>query len=103
MMDYMPDALDEDVGHYGRLDFVMDARHFVDNEEIVGLLAKHHDANEQEIRVMAQQVEEKGYSPPRRDKVLELAGAARFSNQPEPRRPGRLQRLRHAELPRRGL
>ncbi len=55
MMDYMPDAL-EDIGHYSRLDFVMDARHFVDNEEIVGLLVKHHDANEQEIRVMAQQV-----------------------------------------------
>jgi DNA primase large subunit len=73
MMNHMLEALDrgEDIGHYGRLTFAMIARHFVDNEELVELLTKDHDADEREVRAMVQQVEEKGYSPPRRDKVLE--------------------------------
>ena len=72
MMDHMLKALDrgEDIGHFGRLAFVMVARHFVDNDELVELLTKDHDAGEQEIRAMVQQVEEKGYSPPRREKIL---------------------------------
>ncbi len=39
MMNHMLEALDrgEDIGRYGRLTFVMVARHFVDNEELVGL------------------------------------------------------------------
>ena len=73
MMNHMLEALDrgEDIGHFGRLTFVMVARHFVDNDELVELLPKDHDADEQEIRAMVQQVEEKGYSPPRREKILE--------------------------------
>jgi hypothetical protein len=60
MMNHILEALEngEDIGHYGRLTFAMIARHFVDNDE-------------QEVRAMVQQVEEKGYSPPRRDKVLQ--------------------------------
>ena len=73
MMAHMLDALDngEDIGHYGRLVFAMIGRHFVSNDELVELLTKDHDADEQEIRAMVQQVEEKGYSPPRREKILE--------------------------------
>jgi hypothetical protein len=73
MMNHMLEALDrgEDIGHFGRLTFVMVARHFVDNDEFVELLTKDHDGDEQEIRAMVQQVEEKGYSPPRREKILE--------------------------------
>ena len=73
MMNHLLEALDrgEDIGHYGRLTFVMIARHFVSNDELVELLTKDRDADEQEIRVLVQQVEDKGYSPPRRDRVLE--------------------------------
>ena len=37
MMAHLLDALDEgaDVGHYGRLVFVMIARHFLDEDELV--------------------------------------------------------------------
>src|SRR5919112_1423542 len=64
MMAHMLDALDngEDIGHYGRLVFAMIGRHFVSNDELVELLIKDHDADEQEIRAMVQQVEDKGYS-----------------------------------------
>jgi len=73
-MAHMLDALDnrEDIGHYGRLVFAMIGRHFVSNDELVALLTKDHDADEQEIRAMVQQVEDKGYSPPRREKILEF-------------------------------
>jgi hypothetical protein len=80
MMAHMLDALDngEDIGHYGRLVFAMIGRHFVSNDELVGLLTKDHDADEQEIRAMVQQVEDKGYSPPRREKILEFQNQQDF-------------------------
>src|SRR4051812_5765803 len=73
MMSHMLEALDrgEDIGHFGRLTFVMVARHFLSNDELVELLIKDHDADAQEVRALVQQVEEKGYSPPRREKILE--------------------------------
>jgi DNA primase large subunit len=73
MMSHLLDALGngEDIGHYGRLVFAMIARHFVGDDELVELLTKDRDADEQEIRAMVQQVGEKGYSPPRRERILQ--------------------------------
>jgi len=73
MMSHMLDALDDgqDIGHYGRLVFTMIGRHFVGNDELIELLTQDNDAEEKEIRSLVQQVEEKGYSPPKRDKILE--------------------------------
>ena len=89
MMDHLLEALDrgEDIGHYGRLTFVMIARHFVSNDELVELLTKDRDADEQEIRALVQQVEEKGYSPPRRDRVLEWQSQQDFQICPTPDDP----------------
>jgi DNA primase large subunit len=89
MMNHLLEALDrgEDIGHYGRLTFVMIARHFVSNEELVELLTKDRDADEQEIRALVQQVEEKGYSPPRRDRVLEWQSQQDFQICPNPDDP----------------
>lgn len=89
MMAHMLDALDngEDIGHYGRLVFAMVGRHFVENDELVSLLSKDHDAEEGEIRAMVQQVEEKGYSPPRREKILEYQSQQDFAICPNPDDP----------------
>ena len=89
MMNHMLEALErgEDIGHYGRLTFVMVARNFVDNDELVELLSQDHDADEQEIRAMVQQVEEKGYSPPRREKILEWQREQDFQICPNPDDP----------------
>jgi hypothetical protein len=42
MMAHLMDALEHknDIGHYGRLVFVMVARHFLDEDEIVSYLTK---------------------------------------------------------------
>ena len=89
MMAHMLDALDngEDIGHYGRLVFAMIGRHFVSNDELVELLTKDHDADEQEIRAMVQQVEDKGYTPPRREKILEFQSQQDFPICPDPDDP----------------
>ena len=89
MMAHMLDALDdgEDIGHYGRLVFAMIGRHFVSNDELVELLAKDQDTDEQEMRALVQQVEEKGYSPPRREKILEYQRQQDFPICPDPDDP----------------
>jgi hypothetical protein len=89
MMAHMLDALDngEDIGHYGRLVFAMIGRHFVSDDELVELLTKDHDADEQEVRAMVQQVEEKGYSPPRREKILQFQEQQDFRICPNPDDP----------------
>ena len=73
MMSHIIEALEngEDIGHYGRLTFAMVGVYFANNDDLVGLLAKDEDADEGEVRAMVQQVREKGYNPPNRDKVLE--------------------------------
>ena len=88
-MSHMLDALDngEDIGHYGRLVFAMVGRHFVSNDELVGLLTQDRDAEEGEIRAMVQQVEEKGYSPPRRERILEWQSQQDFQICPNPDDP----------------
>ena len=89
MMGHMLDALDngEDIGHYGRLVFAMIGRHFVSNEELVELLTKDEDADEQEIKALVQQVEDKGYSPPRREKILQFQDQQDFPICPNPDDP----------------
>lgn len=86
MMAHMLDALEngEDIGHYGRLVFAMIGRHFVDNDELVGLLVQDRDADEKEIRALVQQVGEKGHSPPKRDKILEYQRQQDFPICPNP-------------------
>lgn len=85
MMNHMLEALEngEDIGHYGRLTFAMISRYFVENEELVGLLTKDTDADEQEVRALVQQVEEKGYNPPRREKILDWQSQQDFQICPD--------------------
>ena len=89
MMNHLLEALDkgEDIGHYGRLTFAMVAHHFVDSEELVQLLAKDGDTDESEARALVQQVEQRGYNPPRRERVLEWQQQQDFPICPNPGDP----------------
>ena len=89
MMNHLLDALDngEDIGHYGRLVFAMIGRHSVSGDELVELLTKDRDADEGDIRAMVRQVEEKGYSPPRREKILQWQEQQDFDICPNPDDP----------------
>ena len=101
MMGHLLNALDkgEDIGHYGRLVFAMIARHFVSDDELVELLTKDHDADEREIRTMVQQVQEKDYSPPRREKILEYQSQQDFPIWPTPDDPDACNPYQELQFP----
>ena len=73
MMAHLMGALDrgEDIGHYGRLVFAMVARHFMDEDELVEHLRKDPDYDETKARALVQQVNQRDYNPPRRERILE--------------------------------
>ena len=89
MMNHLLEALDrgEGIGHFGRLTFAMIARYFVDNDELVRLLAQDASIDENEAGALVQQVEEKGYNPPRRDRILEWQKEQDFQICPNPDDP----------------
>ncbi len=73
MMAHLLEALKKgaDIGHYGRLVFAMVARFFMNEDEVVKLLAKQPDLDEESARAFYLQVEQHDYSPPKREKILE--------------------------------
>lgn len=89
MMAHLLDSLEagKDIGHYGRLVFVMVARHFLEEEELVGYLQKDRDFNEEQARSLVAQVQGKDYNPPRREKILEFQAQQDFPICPNPDDP----------------
>jgi DNA primase large subunit len=89
MMSHLLDALDsgEDIGHYGRLTFAMVAHHFLISDELVEWLAKDGDTDENEASALVQQVEEKRYNPPRRERILQWQSQQEFPICPNPDDP----------------
>ncbi|WP_437808746.1 hypothetical protein [Sorangium sp. So ce1078] len=73
MMAHLLGALDrgESIGRYGRLVFAMIAHHFLDRDELVDWLSRDPEGGAEEARSLAMQVERRGYSPPRRERILE--------------------------------
>jgi hypothetical protein len=73
MMAHLLDALEsgQDIGHYGRLVFTMVARHFMDEDALVDLLAQQPEQDETTARAMLAQVQARDYNPPKRERILE--------------------------------
>ena len=101
MMKHLMDALEQgrDIGHYGRLVFILGARHFLDNEELVEWLAKDKDCDEAKARSLIQQVEQRNYNPPRREKVLEWMQQQGFPICPKPEDPDSCNLYKSLEFP----
>ena len=89
MMSHLMDALaqGENIGHYGRLVFVMVARYFLPEDQLVKLLQADPDMDEDKARALIEQVVSKGYSPPSREKVLEFQKHQEFPICPNPDDP----------------
>ncbi|HLL89475.1 MAG TPA: hypothetical protein VK324_09235 [Tepidisphaeraceae bacterium] len=62
----------ETIGHYGRLVFAMVGRHFAEEDELVKLLKKDPDMDDEQARALVRQVEGRDYNPPRREKILQF-------------------------------
>jgi hypothetical protein len=101
MMAHLLDSLErgEDIGHYGRLVFVMVGRHFMDDDEILEHLSKDTDFSEEQGRLLLKQVEERGYNPPKRERILQWMEKQNFPICPEPDDPGQCNVYRNLDFP----
>src|SRR5205085_11331582 len=101
LMAHLLDALDrkEDIGHYGRLVFVMVARHFLAAEDIVQLLCNDADCTEEHARGLLDQVEERDYNPPARQRILEWMERQGFPICPNPEDPSGCNVYRDLSFP----
>ena len=101
MMAHLIDSLEggEDIGHYGRLTFAMAAHHFMDKDELVKLLMKGGDTDEQKARALVQQVEERDYNPPSRQRILEWQSQQAFRICPNSDDPNACNLYRELEMP----
>lgn len=84
-MAHLLDALRkrEDVGHYGRLVFAMVARHFMSEEEIVKLLARQPEQDEDDARALVTEVNARNYCPPKRERLLDWQAQQEFPLVPD--------------------
>ena len=101
MMAHLLDALEKgtDIGHYGRLVFVMVARHFMDEDGMVGLLAKQPGHGEEDARELVAQVKGHDYNPPKRDKILAWQAEQEFPICPNPDDPQSCNVYRELRFP----
>ena len=83
------DALEagEDVGHYGQFTFAAVAHHFMDEDDVIALLAKQPDMDAEKARAVTLQIEERDYNPPRRERILEQQAHQKFQIIPNPDDP----------------
>jgi hypothetical protein len=81
MMSRLLDSMDrgEDIGHYGRLVFVMVGRHFLSHDELVQHLAKDKDCDQAKAEILIKQVEARGYNPPKPGRIMEWMNKQDFA------------------------
>ena len=101
MMAHLLDSLEKgkDIGHYGRLAFVMVARHFMDEAEILEHLQKNPKFNEDQCRSLMNQVAARDYNPPKRERILEWMQRQKFPICPDTEDPGQCNVYRNLEFP----
>jgi hypothetical protein len=100
-MAHLLDALEAgtDVGHYGRLTFVMVARFFMSDDEMLKLLAKQPGHDEAEMRALIRQVRERDYNPPKPERILEWQARQDFPICPDPEDPRSCNVYRDLQVP----
>jgi hypothetical protein len=89
----------KDIGEYGRLTFVMVARHFMSEDEIEKLLAKQPGFDSQTGRALLLQVQSRDYSPPKRERILEWQAQQDFPICPTPEEPNSCNVYRELRFP----
>lgn len=101
MMAHLMASLDkgQDVGHYGRLAFVMIARHFLSEDELLGYLMKDRNVDERKARSLLAQVNARNYNPPRRERVLDWMSRQSFPICPDPGDPDQCNVYKNLNFP----
>lgn len=95
------DALEDgtDIGHYGQFTFVTVARHFMKDDDIVALLARQPEMDETKARALLVHVQERGYNPPHRERILEHQSRGGFQIIQRPQDPDSGNLYRELQFP----
>ena len=88
-----------DIGHYARLVFVMVARNFLSEDEMLTYLTKDPDVDEEKARSLLAQVDARGYNPPKRERVLEWMSKQEFPICPDSEDPDQCNVYRNLTFP----
>jgi hypothetical protein len=101
MMAHLLDALEAgtDIGHYGRLTFAMIARHFLQEDALIKLLARQPEQDEEKARSLLLQVSGRDYNPPKRERILEWQADQDFPICPTPDDPNSCNVYRELRFP----
>lgn len=87
------------IGHYGRLVFAMVARHFMDREELLTYLRRDPECDDAQAAALLDQVESRGYNPPKRERILEWIQKQDFPICPDPKDPNQCNVYRNLDFP----
>lgn len=95
------DALESgvDIGHYGQFTFVTVARHFMGEKAILELLARQPEMDMPKARALLEHVNERGYNPPSRERILEHQDKGGFQIIVNPQDPDSGNLYRELEFP----
>jgi hypothetical protein len=101
MMAHLITALEQgrEIGHYGRLVFVMIARHFLSENELLEYLMKDRDVDERKARSLLAQVDARDYNPPKRERVLDWMSRQKFPICPDPADPDQCNVYKNLDFP----
>jgi hypothetical protein len=101
MMAHLLKSLEDgqDIGHYGRLVFIMVSRHFLAPEEVVAWLAKDPDCDQEKARALLEQVEARDYNPPKRERILQWMEQQGFPICPDPQDRTQCNVYRNLQFP----
>jgi len=101
MMAHLYGALkkEQDIGEYGRLTFVIIARHFLKEGEIIRLLEKQPGFTEETAQAMFAQIQQREYNPPKRETILEWQNHQDFKICPDPDDPNACNVYRELRFP----
>jgi len=101
MMAHLIATLDSghSIGHYGRLVFTMVGRHFLECPELISWLEKDPECSPEQAESLVQQVEARGYNPPKRERILDWMRRQEFPICPDPDDPGQCNVYRNLDFP----
>jgi DNA primase large subunit len=101
MMAHLMSSLEagHDIGHYGRLVFAMIARHFMNEDELIGYMTRSPGFDDEQARGLLRQIEARGYNPPKRERILDWMRRQAFPICPEPEDAGQCNVYRNLAFP----
>lgn len=101
LMKHLLDSLKagKDIGHYGRLTFVMVAQWFMDDDEIASLLTRQPDVSADDARALLAEVKAHKYVPPKPQTIQQWQQMQDFQICPQSDDPNACNVYDHLQFP----